>query len=174
MPMTFNDRNGGATTNVGFDGGNSVTQLTSSFLKGKCYRAFKEFTANTQLRFVATKPFLLTSQSLYLDAGACRGVITVGSTPGGTFTALPTKFAVNGVISPAPTPDVVVSEGGTIAGGTVREVLRTASGAGVGINSSVSTPRLLPAGTYYIQLTITGTTSGIYAIEWTELDAVPV
>lgn len=174
MSQTFNDRTGSRTSTVGFDGAPATTSLSRAFLQGKAYRAYKAFSADTQLRFVATKPFLLKSQTMYCDAGQAAAVITAGSTIGGTWTALATKFPVNGVISPAPTPTVAVEEGGTITGGTERERLRAASGAGVGIVNTVNTPRLLPAGTYSIALTVTGTTAAIYTLEYEELDTVPV
>ncbi|WYW04059.1 hypothetical protein BotAed_00001 [Pseudomonas phage vB_PpuP-BotAed] len=173
MPITIDDRLGSPGHALSFDGALAVTDLSRSFLLGKAYRAYKAFTANTQLRFVATKPFLLTFQSLYCDAGQATAVITAGSTNGGSWTVLPTKFPVNGVFLPAPTPTVAVEEGGTITGGTERERLRAASGAGVGIVNTVVSPRLLPAGTYSIALTVTGTTAAIYTLEYTELDTVP-
>ncbi len=173
MSQTFNDRTGSRTSNVGFDGAASSTSLSRAFLAGKAFRLYKAFTANTQIRFVATKPFLLKSQTMYCDAGQATAVITAGSTLGGSWAALPTKFPVNGVVSPEPTPTVTVEEGGTITGGTERERLRAASGAGVGIVNSVVTPRLLPAGTYSIALTVTGTTAAIYSIEYEELDTIP-
>jgi len=174
MALTVNDRLGGQGSATSFDGALSVTELSKGFLAGKSYRAYKAFTANTQLRVVATKPFLLTFQSMYCDAGQATAVITAGSTLGGSWTALPTKFPVNGVVSPAPTPTLAVEEGGTITSGTERERLRAASGAGVGIVNTVISPRLLPAGTYSIALTVTGTTAAIYTIEYTELETVPV
>jgi len=173
MALTITDRLGSQGQAKSFDGALSITPLSSAFLAGKSYRAYRAFSANTQLRVVATKPFLLTFQSMYCDAGAATAVITVGSTLGGTWTALPTKFPVNGVVSPAPTPTTTIEEGGTITAGTERERLRAGSGAGVGIVSTVVSPRLLPAGTYSIALTVTGTTAAIYTIEYTELDTIP-
>lgn len=152
-----------------YNGSALVSDLTQGFLAGKCYRAYKEFSANTVLKFSSAKPFLLTMQQLYLSAGAVRAVISVGGTPGGTFTALPTKFGRNGNVGAGPTQQVQVQQGGTITGGTEREVLLAASGAGVGIASVLPSPRSLPAGDYYITLTVTGTTAGIYVLEWEEL-----
>lgn len=170
MPKAFTDTAGRSSSQRGYNGAQLTQELTLSFFEGKSYRAFKEFTANTQLRFVATKPFMLTSQDLAVTAGAVKATITVGSTAGGTWTALPTKFSKNGVASPAPTPGTTVEEGGTIAGGTVREVLSVNSGAGAGASRSLVGVRLLPPGTYYISLVVTGTTAGIYALEYEELE----
>ncbi len=170
MSQSFSDTQGRGSTARGYNGAQLTQELTLSFFAGRSYRAFKEFTANTQLRFVATKPFMLTSQRLTVTAGACKAVITVGSTAGGAWTTLPTKFSKNGVVSPAPVPSTVVEEGGTITGGTTREIILANSGAGSGARDELVGVRLLPPGTYYIQLTVTGTTAGLYAIEYEELD----
>jgi hypothetical protein len=175
--MTFTDRNGQNTTATGFDGGQATNPLSKAFLAGKAYRAYIAFTGATQARLIATKPFLLTSQTMYCDAGQATAVITVGSTLGGSWTPLATKFPVNGVVSPAPTPTITIEVGGTITGGTERERLRSAAGTGgnaSGVTSTVNTPRLLPAGTYSIALTVSGTTAAIYSIEYQELDTAPV
>jgi hypothetical protein len=164
------DTKGKPTTQRGYNGAALTQELTLGFFQGHCYRAFKEFTTNTQMRFVATKPFLLTTQELYVDAGAAKATITVGSTAGGTWTALASKFTRNGVASPQPTPDVVVTEGGTISGGTVRDVIRVNAGGGAGASHESPSIRLLPAGTYYIAIVVTGSTSGVYAIEYEELE----
>lgn len=158
--LSFKGFNGALLTNP---------DLSDAFLKGKAYRMYKAFAAATQIRFVATRPFILKSQTMYCDAGQATAVITAGSTLGGSWTAVPTKFPVNGTVSPVPTPTSTVEEGGTITGGTERERMRAASGAGVGIVNTVGTPRLLPAGTYSIALTVTGTTAAIYTLEWEEL-----
>lgn len=165
---TFDLATGARDSEKGYKGSLLVSELTPTFLAGRAYRAYKAFTAATQLRFTATKPFILKSQVMYCDSGQATAVITAGSTIGGVWTALPTKFAVNGTVSPVPTPLVTLEEGGTITGGTERERMRAASGAGVGIVNSVVTPRLLPAGTYSIALTVTGSTTAIYSIEWEE------
>jgi hypothetical protein len=167
---TFNPVTGRKDSLKSFEGALITnSDLSAAFLSGKAYRMYKAFTAATQIRFVATKPFILKSQTMYCDAGQATAVITAGSTLGGSWTTVATKFAVNGTVSPAPTPTSTVEEGGTITGGTERERMRAASGAGVGIVNTVVTPRLLPAGTYSIALTVTGTTAAIYTIEWEEL-----
>ncbi len=139
----------------------------------KRFRAYKEFAANTVLKFVATKAFVLTSQRLWTGQGAARCVISTGGTEGGTFTDLPSKFCLNtrdGVANGFTT----ITQGGTVTIGTEREVLRADSGTaggGSGNADLLSSPRVLAAGTYYMTITVTGTTSGMYALEWEELDA---
>lgn len=166
----FKDTRGQGASQRGYGGAALTQELTLGFFEGHCYRAFKSFTGATQMRFVATKPFMLTFQELYVDAGAAVATITVGSTAGGSWTPLATKFPRNGVVSPQPTPSVATEEGGTITGGTVRDVLRVNSGGGASAKSESPSVRLLPAGTYYIAITVTGSTSGVYAIEFEELE----
>lgn len=172
MSLTINDRLGSPGQAASMDGALCTTLVSKAFLAGKSFRMYKAFTGATQLRFTATKPFLLKSQTMYCDAGQATAVITVGSTLGGSWTPLATKFPVNGVVSPV-TPTVSIDEGGTITGGTERERMRAASGAGVGIVNTIITPRLLPAGTYSIALTVTGTTAAIYSLEYDELETIP-
>lgn len=155
-----------------FRGSLLTTGITPSFIQGRSYRAYKEFTANTVLRFTATKPFMLTLQSLWVDTGAARATVSVGGTAGGTYTALPTVFARNGTVQPVPAPDVLITQGGTITGGTEREVLRVAAGNAAvasGSGGQIGTVRLLPAGSYYISIVVTGATSGVYGVEYDEL-----
>lgn len=176
--MSINARSGLEDSATVFGGAMLVNGQTAGFFKGRTFRMYKEFSANTVLRLVATKPFMLTAQSLQVLAGEARAVISVGSTPGGTFVALPTVFPKNGVVSPAPAQDIVITQNGTATGGTEREVLRAAAGSSglpfsssVGNGSGVNSSRLLPAGTYYIVITVTGTTAGMYQIEWEEFDS---
>lgn len=145
----------------------TMPQATQGFFNGRCYRAYREFTGAFVLKFVATRPFMLTHQSLSCDTGAAKVLISVGSTEGGTFVALPTKFAKNGVVAPVVAADVVITQNGTATAGTEREVIRAAAPGGA---SNLLAPRYLPAGTYYMNGTVTGSTTGIYAIEWEELD----
>lgn len=137
----------------------------------RAFRAYREFTANTTLRFVAAKPFLLTAQALWTGQGISRAVVSTGGTETGTWTVLPTKFGIN-LLDGAVPGNTVISFGGTHAGGAEREVLRSDSstaGGGQGNLNQILRERLLPAGTYYITITVTGTTQGMYSLEWTEL-----
>lgn len=140
----------------------------------KCFRAYREFSANTVIKFVASKAFLLTAQSLWTGQGAARLVISTGGTEGGTFVALPTKFCTNTRDGATQAGSTVVTVGGTVTIGTEREVLRADSGSaggGSGNAAEMMSERILAAGTYYMSITVTGTTSGMYSLEWEELDA---
>lgn len=148
-----------------------VSDVGMALLSSKKYRMYREFTANTTLQFVITKPFLLTDQRLWTGQGNVRLSITTGSTPSGTFTAIPTQFCLN-TKDTLPVPAGVISAGGTVTGGTERDVLRSYSGngGGVGVGSAIGSSRLLQAGTYYFTLVVEGTTTGMYSFEWEELE----
>lgn len=168
--MTYNAETGRQDAAATFRGSSLVLEETPGLFNARAYRAFREFTAATVLKFTATKPFMLTAQKLYVDTGAARAEIFVGATPTGTLAALPTKFGKNGVFSPQPTPDVVLEVlTGTITGGTSREVMRVNSGGGAGAVVDLAGYRILPAGSYWINITVTGSTSGVYSIEYEEL-----
>lgn len=148
-----------------------VHEQTSGFREKRQFRAYREFAANTVMKFVATKPFYLTHQSLWTGQGAARLVISTGGTESGTFTPVTTKFCrflLDGPVSGFTT----LSAGGAVTLGTEREVLRADSGSaggGTGSTSTQGSERALPAGTYYFTITVTGTTAGMYVLEWEEL-----
>jgi hypothetical protein len=135
------------------------------------FRMYKTFAADFVLKLVFTKPFYLDYQRLWTGQGACVLTISTGGTEGGTFVDLPTKFPLN-VADGAVTSYTAATQNGTQSGGTEREVLMCDSGSaggGTGNGDQLGNRRKLPAGTYYFNGVITGTTSGIYAIEWEEL-----
>lgn len=140
-----------------------------ALLEGRSFRAYREFSANVTLKAVFTKPFRLTQQTLWTGQGAARVVVSTGGTESGTFTAIPTKFNKN--TQTGGVGATTISAGGTVTGGTEREVLRSDSGTaggGVGSPNLLDGDRMLAAGTYYITITITGTTTGMYSLEWVE------
>jgi hypothetical protein len=139
--------------------------------EGKTFRVYREFTANSVIRFVANTDFVLDSQVLQVIAGEARVEVVTGGTPSGTFTALPTHFNKKLTGTPV-TPTFDIGVGGTHTGGTTREVLvvGTPSGGGaVAAGTQSQGKRLLPAGTYYMRITVTGTTRGMWAVEYDKL-----
>lgn len=166
--QVLNEALGGQSGQQGFQGAALVQEIAPALFAKRSFRAYREFTGAQSLKFVAAKPFLLTYQGLYVDAGAAKCRILQGATEGGTFTAILTKFCKNLLDGPV-AGNTTISAGGTLTGGTEREVLRASSGAGVGILNTIGAPRLLPAGTYQMDITVTGTTSGVYVLEWDEL-----
>lgn len=152
-----------------FRGAQFTSDMSLGLWQKKQFRAYREFTTTTVMNFVATKNILLTYQSLFLTAGAAKAVVSNGGTPGGTFTAIPTKFCKYTLDGPI-AGNTTIGVGGTITSSVERDVLISASGAGVGIGNSIGGSRVLLAGTYYFTITVTGTTAGIYTLEWEELD----
>lgn len=151
-----------------------LVQLQSVGLwEGKQFRQYRAFNDTTYLRFTAARPFILSKQLLYVDDGQAQVRVLTGSTPSGVWTNTPTQTNKNRY-SPAALAYVqqnVVQAGGTFTGGTERELFRADSGGGQGVafSSVEENVRVLPAGDYYFEITVTGTTAGIYSFEWEEL-----
>lgn len=147
-----------------------TTEQTRGFVEKRQFRAYKEFTALTVIKMVFAKPFYLTAQSLWTGQGAARLVVSTGGVEGGTFVALPTKFC-KWLLDGAIVGNTTVTTGGTVTIVNEREVLRADSGTtggGAGNGTELQGHRALPAGTYYFTITPTGTTSGMYSLEWEE------
>lgn len=139
--------------------------------EGKAFRVYREFSANTVIQFVADTDFALDSQLLSLLEGEARLEIMTGGTPGGIFTPLATHFNKKLIGTPV-APSFVIGAGGTHTGGTEREVLtvKTATGGnGAAAATESQGKRLLPAGTYYMRITVTGATRGTWAVEYDKL-----
>jgi hypothetical protein len=163
----------------GFRGAMQVVLLSLGFWQGRQFRMYREFTLTAgqvvTLRWVASKPFLLQAQSLILVGGDARAVIITGGTPAGTFTPITTlnpKYR----IGMEPVSTVVVSAGGTVSGGTEREVLLCAASTGGATKSALGSTRLdstrgLPASTFYITITAGANgATGLYSTEHEDLD----
>lgn len=145
-----------------------MDQVAPGLWDGKAFRVYREFTSSVVVQFIADQDFALDSQSLSLTEGGARLEVMTGGTPGGTFTPLATHFNKKLTGTPA-APTFVIGVGGTHTGGVEREVMLAA--AGVGGNAAVAAThsqgkRLLPAGTYYMRITIAGTTHGVWAVEY--------
>lgn len=169
MSLTGRDALTGKLESIRTYKGTLITRDDLALLEGRAFRAYREFSANTTIKLVFTKPFRLTQQNLWTGQGAARVVVSTGGTEGGTFTAMTSLFNKNTQTGAAPT--TVATVGGTVTGGTEREVLRSDSGSaggGVGTPNQQDGDRMLAAGTYYITITVTGTTSGMYSLEWVE------
>lgn len=167
--ITWNNKLESART---FRGAQLRADFTMGLVGKRKFRVYREFTGATVLRFTAGRDFLLTTQDLQLDAGQARVAIMVGGTPGGTFTDIPTKFCMN-TIGGDSAGFSTVAAGGTFTGGTERDVMRANAGGGAGAGRPSSAGiRMLGAGTFYMVITVTGTTSGIYSFEFEELDTI--
>lgn len=149
--------------------------MNMGFWEGRQQRAYHEITANTQLRFVAGRDFLLTFQNLYIEDGSILLRVFTGSTPAGVWTPVTTVVQKNRIgAAAANIPLNALQSGGTFSGGTERERLRVDAGAGqgVGFENRLGGVRGLPAGTYYFDFTSPGAVLGLYSLEWEELDTI--
>lgn len=157
-----------------FRGASMVVMQSMGLWTGRQFRMYFPFAAASQIRFVSAVDFILTHQLLYCDDGQAQVRILTGSTPVGTFTDIATQAGKNRLGTNTYVQLNKVQSGGTFTGGTERELIRSDSGAGQGISFSniEENARVLPAGTYYFDITVTGTTAGIYSFEWEELDTV--
>lgn len=166
------DVNGTLSSERLFRGAQLTTDMSLGLWQKKQFRAYREFVANTTLVMVCSTPILLTYQSLFLTSGIARAVISTGDTPTGVPSQLFTKYCKN-TIDGAVAGNTSISTLTSSTGGGQREVLIAAAGTGVGLGNQhlpMGGPRLLAAGTYYINIVVTGSTSGMYSLEWEELD----
>lgn len=143
-----------------------MDMISPGLWEGRTFRVYKEFTANIVIRFTATTDFVLDSQLLQVVEGEARLEIMTGGTPGGTWTTIPTHFNKK-LLAGAAEPTFLMDFGGTHTGGVQREVLVSGGGKDNSASSSLSQgKRLLPAGTYYMRVTVTGATRGMWAVEY--------
>lgn len=148
-----------------------VDNVAPGLWEGNTFRVYAEFNANDVFRFTADTPFALDAQSLLVLEGEARLEVVTAGTPGGSWTAVPTHF--NKKLAGATlAPTFLVDRGGTHTGGNQREVLLVKAGTGgqaVAVQTLSQGKRILPAGTYYMRVTVTGATRGMYAIEYDKL-----
>lgn len=142
--------------------------------EGKQFRMYRSVVAATQLQFVCARDFILSDQTLYVDEGTVQVRILTGATPAGTFTDISTQTGKNRLGTVTYVQLNFMKAGGTFTGGTEREIIRADAGVGPGnaFSNIASNVRVLPAGTYYFDITVVGTSSGIYSFEWEELGSV--
>lgn len=151
-----------------------VQVQSMSLWEGRQFRQYRVFTAATQLQFVCARDFILTDQLLYVDDGLAQVRILTGATPAGVWADISTQSGKNRLGTATYVQQNVLRAGGTFTGGTERELFRADSGGGAGVAFSniQQNVRVLPAGTYYFDITVTGNTAGIYSFEWEELGSV--
>lgn len=162
-------------SNKGRNGVQYADLVEPGLIDGTAFRVYKRFAANITIKFVASGPFVLNSQALSLIEGRADLKVYTGGTEGGVFTPVTTNFSKNLAVSPAAVSTVTVSSGGTVADGTERDNLLCDAGTGGNAITSVvlgQGQRLLPAGTYYMDIVVTGTTTGIWAVEYSSFPAV--
>lgn len=171
MTVALNSRIKEVETLQSLGGALLVQEQTKAFAEKRQFRAYHRFTTNTALKIVFSKPFYLTFQRLWTGAGAAVMTITTGSTEVTPFATPVTTKACKWLVDGAVTGFTTITTGGTLSGGNEREVLESDSGTGGNANgngSDLAARRALPAGTYYFNIVVTGTTKGQYSLEWEE------
>ena len=179
MAVFRNVLNGIAQALRSFRGAQLGHMSGTGFWEGRQFRAYFEFAQGTGvlvLRLVATQPFLLQYEALTVHKGEVLVEVRTSSTPSGTWTALPDNVQGKYRIGVTPVSTISLSTGGSITGGVVREPIRIIAGTGGSVKaatsvSSITGERGLPAGTYYIRIECTGTTEGMFVLEWEDLNS---
>lgn len=148
-----------------------------AFWEGRAWRAVHDvqsLTGTLILRAVVSTRVLLTKLALQADSGDLTVEILVGGTPGGTYTSSPTvPINRNRMIPNLPVSQLVLTQGGTLTGGTRTDLLRAFSASGgsaQSVNQADGSIRGLPAGTYYFRITGANGAVGSLVTEWEELD----
>ena len=156
-----------------------IEQGSAGFWDGKQFRAFLDFTLlNAQtavIKFVSPIDFVIRTQGFFIVEGECLFEAVLGGVEGGSFSVDVPTFGKNRS-SKRPIPNyerqITLKTGGTITGGSVSEVVRIKtsdnSHQAVTVGNENSNIRFLPAGTYYLRFTATGTVRGVYTLEWEE------
>jgi hypothetical protein len=153
----------------------------TGFFAGREFRTFMEYdipTAQTAvLKITVPVNVILLQLIMETTRGAFKLEAVVLGTEGGTFsTNLPIRPANSMTEAPQPphTPQVSIVTGGTLAGGTVIEIVKGAtSGQGAqvaSLDSSGVMERGVAPGTYYFRLTNTSNDDleGVLRMRWEE------
>jgi len=159
-----------------------VETIHTGFVEGKEFRSFFDFSLSTGevkvIKFVSPVPFIIHFQSFNVVEGELEFKSIAGATEAGTFNQAVPIFGKNrSAERPEPYYEgqITLNSGGTITGGVNSETVRLKT-SGVSAHAStvgtdVTDVRFLPAGTYYLQFTATGTTRGVYTLSWEERPA---
>lgn len=169
-------------TDNGGEGPNSRLRVDvgqTGFFAGREFRTFHQLSiaaAGVQvIKAVVPINIILFGLEVVITSGDLVVETVVSGTEGGAFsTALPILPRNTMTERPTPlyTPQVALSTGGTLTGGTVIDLLlnKTADNANfaasVGVNSSDE--RGIGAGTYYFRITAGAAVSGLLKARWEE------
>jgi hypothetical protein len=144
------------------------------FDDGREFRIYHEFTLSTVFKVVVPVNTVLWSLSTDLLEGESRLESVVGGEEGGVFTPI-TVFGRNNMTErPAPfyANRVTFAQGGTHTGGSVLDVLlnKTSDNANFAgsVGSATGDERGVAPNTYYLRLTVIGTTRGVLKASWEE------
>jgi hypothetical protein len=164
------------------DGPNRRLRVDSGqtgFFAGREFRTFHALTvaaAGVQvIKAVVPINIILFGLEVVLTSGDVTVETVVGGTEGGSFaTPLPILPRNTMTERPAPvyTPQVALSTGGTLTGGTVIDILlnKTADNANfaASVGAGSSDERGIGAGTYYFRMTAGAALTGLLKARWEE------
>lgn len=153
----------------------------TGFFEGREFRTFFELNlpsgSSRYFKFTSPIDFILTEQSLALDAGSARFTAITGATDSGTYNVSLPIIGKNRMASrkaPYYNPQVTILTGGSATGGTVVELFRVVAANATAQQQTVlganSTERGLPAGTYHLRIENIGNSAatGVYTLIWEE------
>lgn len=154
----------------------------TGFFAGREFRTFKELSIAASSEYVikAVVPFniILFGLTVVVESGQLRMTTLAGGTSGGTFSeTLPVLGRNNMTERPMPfySPQVVLTAGGTITGGTILDVVRLKADQNSNRASSVGSEpgdeRGILPGTYHFRLENLNSTdpiAGVLSARWEE------
>lgn len=172
LPASLVTDSGGPNPRIRVDVGQT------GFFAGREFRTFKEWeTATTStyvIKAVVPLNIILFELRMGCEEGSVRVETVVGGTEGGTFSETLPRFNRNNMSerpTPLYTPQVTLTAGGTLTGGTLLDVLRLKTSGNSNFGSSVGVSsgdeRGIGANTYYFRLTLTGFI-GVFRAWWEE------
>lgn len=162
-----------------------VSPELSSFYAGTQFRVFKEISlaagASMVLKLDRLCDIIIRGFSLDMTEGELKAEIYSGSTPGGSFSEVVPIFPKN-ISASLPTPayktQATMTTGGTIANGTLIDVLRAkttnASGQISSIGAKLEDQYGAPLGTGFYKISNPGnsTATAVFKMWWEELPTV--
>lgn len=155
-----------------------VDVAQTGFFEGREFRTFKEWPTATSATYVikAVVPIniILFELGVELEAGTARIETLVGGTEGGTFSETLPIFPTN-TMSEKPQPpyanQVILTAGGTLAGGLLLDSLRAKTSDNSNFSASVGAAagaeRGVGANTYYFRVTLSSVL-GVFKARWEE------
>lgn len=182
LPVTSGNKSGFERVRV------DVAQ--TSFFEGREFSLSDELNIPSSgsriYKIVSPHDFVIWANNLHIESGHARMSLVYGGTEGGTFTPL-TLHSTNGMSlgtnrrrtsqAVGYAAQITVAAGGTLTGGTERDILRLKAGNVTVQATSVTdefSERGFAAGTYYLRLTnlsITDPITGVLFIRWEERPA---
>jgi len=159
-----------------------VDNSETSFFLGQSFRTFFEYSlaagASQTFRFDRLTDVIIQTVETSVEGGSVKLEIYRGSTPTGTWsTALPiiSKNEMTTVPAPAYVSQATITSGGTISGGTLRDIVRivapSATAQQISTGSTSDHNRgVAPTPSGYYRLTNFGNSpiTGVFKIEWEE------